>query len=82
MAEANPSSWCLGLRLRGEDTGERSAILYTVIETAKRHGHEPHAYLKDVLERLPATRTTGLDALLPANWQPIAAKSSGLLATA
>src|SRR5436190_1305584 len=32
--------------------------------------HEPHAYLKDVLERLPATRTTELDALLPENWQP------------
>ncbi len=65
----------------GEDTGGRSAILYTLIESAKRHGHKPHAYLKDVLERLPATRTTGLDELLPANWQPGAASSMTLLAT-
>lgn len=64
----------------GEDTGGRSAILYTIIESAKRHGHEPHAYLKDVLERLPATRTTGLDTLLPANWQPGPASSVTLLA--
>ena len=66
----------------GEDTGERSAILYTIIESAKRHGHEPYAYLTDVLERLPATRTTGLDALLPTNWQPGGACPEALLATA
>ena len=65
----------------GEDTGGRSAILYTLIESAKRHGHEPHAYQKAVLERLPATRITGLDILLPANWQPGAACSMTLLAT-
>jgi transposase len=54
----------------GENTGERSAAIYTLIESAKRHGHEPHAYLKDLLERLPSTTTGGLEALLPANWQP------------
>jgi len=54
----------------GEDTGERSAIIYTIIESAKRHGHEPYAYLKDLLERLPSTTTCGLEALLPSNWQP------------
>jgi transposase len=54
----------------GEDTGERSAILYTLIESAKRHGHEPYAYLRDVLDRLPSTTTSGLEALLPVNWQP------------
>jgi len=54
----------------GEDTGGRSAILYTLIESARRHGHEPYAYLKDVLERLPSTTTAGLDELLPCNWKP------------
>ncbi|MEO5913327.1 MAG: transposase domain-containing protein [Luteolibacter sp.] len=38
-----------------------------MIESAKRHGHQPYTYLKDLLERLPSTTTTGLDALLPAN---------------
>ena len=51
-----------------------------VAEDRPLTGHEPHAYLKDVLERLPATRTTGLDILLPANWQPGAASSMALLA--
>ena len=54
----------------GEDTGGRSAVIYTLIESAKRHGHEPYAYLKNVLERLPRTTTTGLNALMPANWKP------------
>ncbi|WP_348223456.1 transposase domain-containing protein [Luteolibacter sp.] len=58
------NGWRLGPRLH---TGGRSAILYTVIESAKRHGHQPYTYLKDLLERLPSTTTTGLDALLPAN---------------
>lgn len=66
----------------GEDTGGRSAILYTIIESAKRHGHEPYAYLKDLLERLPSTRTTELEALLPANWRPREAGPIPLLATA
>jgi transposase len=54
----------------GEDTGQRSAILYTIIESAKRRGHEPYAYLKDLLERLPAMKARDIDQLLPANWQP------------
>jgi transposase len=53
----------------GEDTGERSAVIYTLIESAKRHGHEPYVYLKDLLERLPSATTGGLEALLPGNWQ-------------
>lgn len=54
----------------GEDTGQRSAILYTFIEGARRHGHDPEAYLADVLDRL--TRMTNRDdlgALLPSSWQ-------------
>ncbi len=53
----------------GEDTGERSAVIYTLIESAKRHGHEPYAYLQDLLERLPGMKSGELDALLPSNWQ-------------
>jgi transposase len=53
-----------------EDTGERSAVIYTLIERAKRHGHEPYAYLKELLERLPGMHLSEIDALLPANWRP------------
>jgi transposase len=33
--------------------GDRSAILYTVIESCRRRGLDPYAYLKGVLTRLP-----------------------------
>ena len=33
--------------------GERSAIIYTVIESCRRRGINPYAYLRDVLTRLP-----------------------------
>ena len=54
----------------GEETGDRSAVIYTLIESARRHDHEPYAYLKDLLERLPGMKAGELDALLPSKWQP------------
>ncbi|MDR1497117.1 MAG: transposase domain-containing protein [Puniceicoccales bacterium] len=32
--------------------GQRAAILYTLIASARRHGHNPQEYLKDVLRQL------------------------------
>ena len=55
----------------GSDGGaERRAVIASLIATAKLNHVEPHAYLKDVLERM----TTGLpmsriDELLPWNWK-------------
>lgn len=54
----------------GEGNGQTSAIIYTLLESAKRHGHEPYAYLRDVLERLPALKLSKIDQLLPRNWKP------------
>ncbi len=34
------------------------------------NGHEPYAYLKDVLERLPTQPASALDELLPYRWKP------------
>ena len=62
------------LFIGGEATGQRSAIIYTLIECARRHGHNPEAYLADILERLPAmTNQDDLSVLLPSLWQPVAA---------
>lgn len=53
------------------DAGDRSAILYSIIASCRRHGIEPHAYLRDVLSRLPAmTNQDDLTALLPSRWKP------------
>lgn len=35
------------------DAGQRSAIIYTVIENCRRRGLDPFAYLREVLTRLP-----------------------------
>jgi transposase len=65
------------LFIGGETTGQRAAVIYTLVECAKRHGHNPEAYLTDVLERLPAmTNQDDLAVLLPANWQAATAAAT------
>lgn len=55
----------------GSDTGgERAAILYTVLETAKLNGLDPQAYLADVINRIAGSHPINrLGELLPWNWQ-------------
>ena len=50
-------------------TGERAAVLMSLIESAKLNGHDPWAYLKDVFERLPTLKNRDLAQLLPHNWR-------------
>ena len=51
------------------DAGQRTAIIYSLVVSCQRHGVEPHAYLRDVLAKLPGMTTADdLDALLPSNW--------------
>jgi transposase len=53
------------------DAGQRSAIIYSIVVSCQRHGKDPHAYLRDVLTRLPGlTNRFDLDALTPVNWKP------------
>ena len=50
--------------------GERAAIVYSVIETCKRHGVDPFAYLRDVLDRIGDHPVNALEELFPENWTP------------
>ncbi|HET7751103.1 MAG TPA: IS66 family transposase [Terriglobales bacterium] len=50
------------------EAGDRSAIIYTVIESCRRRGLDPYAYLKDVLTRLPQMTFQRLPEVLPAAW--------------
>ena len=53
------------------DAGQRSAIIYSIVVSCQRHGKDPHAYMKDLLTRLPAMNNhDDLTPLLPVNWQP------------
>jgi hypothetical protein len=50
------------------EAGDRSAIIYTVIESCRRRSLDPYAYLKDVLTRLPQMTNRQVPDLLPAVW--------------
>jgi hypothetical protein len=51
-----------------EEAGQRSAVIYTLIENCRLHGVEPYTYLKDMLERLPHTTNREVDQLTPLKW--------------
>jgi transposase len=48
--------------------GDRSAIIYTVIESCRRRSIDPYAYLRDVLTRLPRMTVQHVPDILPAVW--------------
>ena len=54
----------------GSDRGGRAAAIhYTLIQSAKRHGLDPFAYLRDVLLRITTEPDTDLRELLPDRWK-------------
>ncbi|WP_455231350.1 IS66 family transposase [Geopseudomonas aromaticivorans] len=61
------SNWLFAGSLR---SGKRAAALMTLIQSARLNGHDPYAYLKDVLTRLPTQKASELSELLPHNWIP------------
>src|SRR5690554_4522456 len=60
-------NWLFAGSLRA---GQRAAAVMSLIQSAKLNGHDPQAYLKDVLTRLPTHPNSRIDELLPHNWQP------------
>lgn len=54
-----------------QSAGERAAAIMSLFATAKANGIEPHAWLTDVLTRLPTTLDRDIESLLPiAGFQP------------
>jgi transposase len=49
--------------------GERAAIMFTLIQTAKLNDVDPQAWFADVLARIADHKITDLAALLPWNWR-------------
>lgn len=52
-----------------ELAGQRAANVMSLIQSAKLNGHEPWAYLVDVLARLPTQRNSRIEELLPHCWR-------------
>ncbi len=63
-------NWLFAGSLR---SGRRAAAIMSLVQSAKLNGHEPYAYLKDVLTRLPTHKASAINELLPHNWKPAAA---------
>ena len=65
--------WGLGrknwLFIGSQLAGERAAVVMSLLQSAKLHGHDPFAYLKDILTRLPTQLNSRIDELLPHRWQ-------------
>jgi transposase len=48
--------------------GDRSAIIYTVIESCRRRGIDPFTYLREVFTRLPSMTNWQIKNITPAAW--------------
>jgi transposase len=61
------NNWLFAGSLRA---GQRAAVVMSLIHSARLNGHDAYAYLKDILERLPAHPASRISELLPHNWTP------------
>ncbi|WP_200986630.1 IS66 family transposase [Pseudomonas cichorii] len=60
-------NWLFAGSLR---SGKRAAAIMSLTQSARLNGHDPYAYLKDVLTRLPTQRASEISHLLPHEWTP------------
>jgi hypothetical protein len=59
-------NWLFAGSLRG---GQRAANVMTLVHSARLNGHDPLAYLRDVLQRLPTQKMSAIGELLPHRWR-------------
>jgi len=50
------------------EAGERSAVIYTLLGSCRRHGINPFDYLRDLFTRLPGAKITQIKEFTPAAW--------------
>lgn len=55
--------------------GKTSAVIYTILESCRRRGIEPMAYLSDVLKHLPSMTNLEAENLAPKNWKAAQVKT-------
>ena len=53
-----------------DNGGRRAATIYTITHTATLNGHDPEAYLRDILARIADHPINRIDELLPWRWRP------------
>jgi hypothetical protein len=60
-------NWLFAGSLR---SGKRASAIMSPIQSARLNGHDPYAYLKDVLTRLATQRANEIGQLFPHHWIP------------
>lgn len=61
------NNWLFAGSLRA---GQLAVAIMSLIQSARMNRHDPYAYLKDVLTRLPTHKANRIDELLPHRWKP------------
>ena len=56
------------LFIGAKDAGWRSAVIYSIIGSCRSRGIDPHAYLKEVLTRLPTMTNWEVASITPRAW--------------
>jgi transposase len=62
------NNWLFAGSLRA---GKRAAAVMSLIQSARMNGHDPWAYINDVLRRLPTHPNRRIAELLPHRWRPM-----------
>lgn len=66
--------WAMGRKawmfVGSQIAGQRAAMVMSLVQSARLNGHDPFAYLSDVLRRLPTQLNSRIEELLPHCWQP------------
>ena len=66
--------WAMGRKawmfVGSELAGQRAAVVMSLVQSARMCAHEPWAYLRDVLQRLPTQLNSRIEDLLPHRWLP------------
>jgi hypothetical protein len=69
ITDSHPDCRKLSPRL-SRNSGQRAAAMYTLIQTCRLNNVDPHAWLADVIARMPDHPQTRIEELLPWNWIP------------
>ena len=68
-------NWLFAGSLRA---GQRAAAIMSLIQSARLNGHDPYAYLNDVLTRLPTHKASQVGELLPHRWNASVGPASSI----
>jgi transposase len=79
---------CIGrknwLHLGSRRGGRAAAVLFSLVQSARRHGLDPFVYLRDLLTRIPTHPQNRIHELFPDNWKVLTKRAAeeGLVAVA